>query len=307
MPDPKPAGTALDALAVARWFETAGRDLPWREPDATPWQILVSEVMLQQTPVTRVLPRWLEWREAWPTAAAFAAAPVADVLRAWGSLGYPRRALRLHETARAIVERHGGEVPSDLDELLALPGVGSYTARAVACFAFGKRVPVVDINVRRVIARAVDGYADAGPAREKPDLAGVEALLPADEHDAVAFSAGMMELGQVLCRPSSPGCVDCPIENACAWRQAGYPARSLAPRPKQATFEGSDRQARGRILKALRESGTSIPAEMLVARGTGDSEVEERIRRAIHTLEKDGLIERDGELVALPGAATAAS
>jgi adenine-specific DNA glycosylase len=156
------------ADAVLDWYEHAARDLPWRRPDATPWAVLVSELMLQQTPVARVLPAYEAWLRRWPAPPDCAAAPAGEAVRMWGKLGYPRRALRLHEAARAIVDRHGGVVPADLDELLALPGVGAYTARAVASFAYGRRHPVVDTNVRRVVARAVLGQGDAGPPSTGP-------------------------------------------------------------------------------------------------------------------------------------------
>src|SRR5690606_7452204 len=136
------------------WFDHAARDLPWRRPECSPWGVLVSEIMLQQTPVVRVLPAWMSWMERWPTPAHLAAASQADAVRAWDRLGYPRRAKRLWECAGEIVRRHGGEVPDDEEELLALPGIGAYTAAAVRSFAFGRRAVVLDTNVRRVIARA---------------------------------------------------------------------------------------------------------------------------------------------------------
>ena len=161
---------SIDSGQLLRWYEHARRDLPWRRPGVTPWQILVSEFMLQQTPVARVEPIWLDWVARWPTPSATAAASAADVLRAWGKLGYPRRAKRLHECATAIAAEHGDVVPDDVETLLSLPGIGAYTARAVACFAYGKRVPVVDTNVRRVVARAVYGRADAAASSSVRDL-----------------------------------------------------------------------------------------------------------------------------------------
>ena len=152
----------IDSRELSAWYEHAQRDLPWRRPGVTPWQILVSEFMLQQTPVARVEPIWLAWVARWPTPSATAAASAADVLRAWGKLGYPRRAKRLHECATVIAELYDDVVPSDVETLLTLPGIGAYTARAVACFAYQQRVPVVDTNVRRVVARAVHGRARCG-------------------------------------------------------------------------------------------------------------------------------------------------
>src|SRR2546423_2179533 len=180
----------MDALAdrLIAWFDAHARDLPWRRADAGPWGVLVSEVMLQQTPVSRVEPVWCQWLARWPTPGDLAADPPAEAIRAWGRLGYTRRALRLHECATAMVARHGGAVPSDLADLLALPGIGGYTARAVAAFAFGQRQPVVDTNVRRVVARAVAGEPDSGPATTAADLAAVTELLPREPARAARAS-----------------------------------------------------------------------------------------------------------------------
>ncbi|MDQ1572978.1 MAG: A/G-specific adenine glycosylase, partial [Actinomycetota bacterium] len=218
------------------------------------WGILVSEIMLQQTPVARVIPRLEQWLERWPTPAALADASPGDAVRAWERLGYPRRALNLHAAAVAITERHGGVVPDDVNELLALPGIGHYTARAVAAFAYGRRHPVVDTNVRRVLSRAVDGVADAGPPSTKRDLAAMEAQLPTDDADARLFNAAAMELGAVVCTARAPRCDACPIASQCAWRAAGYPPYDGVRRVAQKRYEGSDRQVRGVILAALRAS-----------------------------------------------------
>ncbi len=251
------------ARAVNKWFVTNRRDLPWRAPDFGAWGILVSEIMLQQTPVARVIPRLEQWLARWPAPADLAASPPGDAVRAWERLGYPRRALRLHAAAVAITERHGGVVPSDVDELLSLPGIGDYTARAVAAFAFGLRHPVVDTNVRRVIARAVDGQAAAGPPSTRRDLAAMEALLPPDERDARLFNAGMMELGAIVCTSRAPRCDACPIADLCAWRADGYPAYEGPRAAVQAAFEGSDRQVRGLIMAELRGSDIPVtPAEI---------------------------------------------
>ncbi len=248
------------APAVNEWFTRNKRDLPWRADGFPAWGILVSEIMLQQTPVVRVVPRLEAWLARWPTPAALAASPAGDAVRAWERLGYPRRALNLHAAAVAITERHGGVVPSEVDELLELPGVGQYTARAVAAFAFGKRVPVVDTNVRRVLARAIDGDGEAGPASTTRDLAAMSAQLPAGEADARTFNAAVMELGAVVCTARSPHCEVCPIARQCAWRGAGYPAYDGARRPVQKKYEGSDRQVRGLILAALRQRNDALPA-----------------------------------------------
>ena len=246
------------AREVNEWFAANRRDLPWRAPDFGAWGILVSEIMLQQTPVARVIPRLALWLERWPTPAALAASPPGDAVRAWERLGYPRRALRLHAAAVAITEQHGGVVPSDVDQLLALPGIGDYTARAVAAFAFGLRHPVVDTNVRRVIARAIDGNAEAGPPSTRKDLAAMEALLPHSVEDARLFNAGMMELGAIACTARAPRCDACPLADSCRWRAEGYPPYDGRRAVVQAKFDGSDRQVRGLIMAELRASDIPV-------------------------------------------------
>jgi A/G-specific adenine glycosylase len=251
------------ALVLNAWFEANKRDLPWRADGYPAWGILVSEIMLQQTPVVRVVPRLATWLARWPTPASLAASAPGDAVRAWERLGYPRRALSLHAAAVAIAEQHGGIVPSDVNQLLALPGIGHYTARAVAAFAYGKRHPVVDTNVRRVLARAIDAVADPGPPSTKRDLAAMEAQLPADESEARVFNAAVMELGAVICTARAPRCDACPIRDRCAWRAAGYPAYEGAKRVVQKKYEGSDRQVRGLILGALRDrSGALLTTEL---------------------------------------------
>jgi A/G-specific adenine glycosylase len=218
-------------------------------------------VMLQQTPVARVEPRWREWMARWPSPADLAAATPAEVIRAWGKLGYPRRALRLREAAVAVTERHGGAVPDDVAALEALPGVGTYTARAVACFGHGQRQPVVDTNVRRVVARLVHGRAEAAPARAG-DLTDVAALAPVDHERGVRFSVAVMELGALVCVAGTPRCGVCPVRDRCAWRLAGSPAAEGPPRRVQ-KFAGTDRQVRGRLLDVLRAAtGPVVAAEL---------------------------------------------
>ncbi|MFF1572053.1 A/G-specific adenine glycosylase [Leifsonia sp. NPDC058292] len=248
------------ASAVVDWYHANRRDLPWRRDGFTAWGTLVSEFMLQQTPVTRVIPRLEEWLTRWPTPADLAAVPPGEAVRAWQSLGYPRRALWLHACAVAITERHDGVVPDDVHELLALPGIGDYTARAVAVFAYGDRHPVVDTNIRRVIARAVDGQGEPGPPAKR-DLAAMEALLPKDRPAAAAFNAGMMELGALVCIARNPRCDDCPLSEECRWRQAGYPDYEGPRKAVQKKFEGSDRQVRGLIMAELRASHIPVTAE----------------------------------------------
>ena len=223
----EPSPTVPTALLHERllgWYADARRDLPWRAPDATPWGVLVSEVMLQQTPVVRVEPVWHEWLTRWPAPADLAAAAPGDAVRAWGRLGYPRRALRLHAAAAAIVQRHDGRVPDTLEQLLDLPGVGSYTAAAVASFAYGRHATVVDTNIRRVHARAVSGRALPAPGltRAETDLA--TRLLPAPAATAATWNVAVMELGALVCTARSPRCGDCPVADLCAWQRAGRPA-----------------------------------------------------------------------------------
>ena len=282
-PTPADAGQVV-AERTRRWYATAARDLPWRRPGTTPWGVLVSEVMLQQTPVARVEPAWLAWLERWPTPSALAADEPGEAVRAWGRLGYPRRALRLHAAATAVVERHGGRLPASVPELLALPGVGDYTARAVAAFAFRQRHPVVDTNVRRGVARAVEGRADAPVTRR--DLALVEALLPEAGDDAATTSVALMELGALVCVARTPRCAVCPVADLCAWRRAGMPALD-APVRRPQSWAGTDRQARGRLMAVLRDSATPVAADALAA--AWDEPVQRA--RALDGLVADGLVD----------------
>jgi A/G-specific adenine glycosylase len=209
-----------------------------------------------------VLPAWTAWLRRWPTPADLATASPGDAVRMWGKLGYPRRALRLHESARAVVARFGGEIPREVAELESLPGVGAYTARAVAVFAFGQRHPVVDTNVRRVIARAVLGQAEAGPPSAARDHAAVAALLPEDPSLAGRVSVGLMELGALVCTARAPQCGACPLAASCAWRRAGAPPYS-GPRARPQRFAGTDRQVRGLLLDVLRASEGPVPRQAL--------------------------------------------
>ena len=275
---------SIPAPELLEWYDRARRDLPWRASGVTAWQILVSEFMLQQTPVARVAPIWVAWVARWPTPSATAGAGAADVLRAWGKLGYPRRAKRLHECAEVIAAEHGDVVPDDVDVLLSLPGIGAYTARAVTCFAYGRRVPVVDTNVRRVVARAVHGRADAAGASAVRDHADVDALLP-DDATAPVFSAALMELGATVCTARAPKCGLCPL-SVCAWRAAGFPAGAGPARPVQ-RFAGTDRQVRGKLLDVLRAS--SMPVERAKLDVVWLSDTAQR-DRALDSLLVDGLV-----------------
>lgn len=288
--------TALHS-PVIEWFDKHARDLPWRRPEAGAWGVMVSEFMLQQTPVNRVLPVYEQWLERWPRPADLAAEPPGEAVRAWGRLGYPRRALRLHGAAAAIAERHGGEVPKDHHQLLALPGVGEYTAAAVASFAYGQRHAVLDTNVRRVFARAVNGTQFPPNATTAAERRLARMLLPEDDHTASRWAAATMELGAVLCTARSPECARCPIVDQCAWRRAGSPAYEGAPRRTQ-TYAGTDRQVRGKLLAVLREAAAPVPQAVL------DRVWQEPVQRtrALLGLVSDGLVERlpDGRY-RLPG------
>lgn len=281
---------------VLAWYDEHARDLPWRAPGATPWGVLVSEVMLQQTPVARVLPAWTAWTARWPEPADLAAASTADVLRAWDRLGYPRRALRLQQTAQALVERHGGEVPDDHDALLALPGVGGYTAAAVRAFAFGRRAAVVDTNVRRVHARLVGGEALPAPALTSAETRRAEQLLPPDEPTAARWSVAVMELGALVCTARSPRCARCPVRRRCAWVAAGSPAHDGPARRVQG-FEGTDRQVRGRVMRVLRDASGPVPLAAL----TDTAPDADRLQRCLDSLLDDGLVVPVDTGFALPG------
>lgn len=280
--------------ALLPWYRANARDLPWRHPDFGAWGVLVSEFMLQQTPVTRVIPLLEAWLERWPTPETLAQSSPAEAVKQWANLGYPRRALWLHRAAVEITERHGGVVPDDVDALLALTGIGDYTARAVAVFAYARREPVVDTNTRRVIARAVHGKSQPGPAAKR-DLSDMDALLPPADDDATVFNAAAMELGALVCTARSPKCERCPLQMSCAWREAGYPDTGDA-RPKQAAYEGSDRQTRGAVLRVLRAAHDTVPAMTVIPEWPDPVQRE----RALLSLAADGLIEFDGEGVRLP-------
>ncbi|MDT0115597.1 A/G-specific adenine glycosylase [Microbacterium sp. PRF11] len=284
------------AAPLIAWYRDAARDLPWRRDGFGAWGTLVSEFMLQQTPVNRVIPLLGAWLARWPTPSALAASPPGDAVTQWANLGYPRRALWLHRAAVEIRDRHDGVVPRDVDALLALTGIGDYTARAVAVFAYGDRHPVVDTNTRRVLARAVEGRAQPGPPHKR-DLAAMEAELPTDIPDAAIVNAAAMELGALVCTARSPKCEVCPLSDLCAWRAAGYP-ESEDRRRRQATYEGSDRQARGVVLQTLRQAA---PAPVPLVAILADWPDTVQRDRAIDSLIADGLVEAVDGLLRLPG------
>lgn len=283
------------AAPLIAWYRGNARDLPWRRPGFGAWGTLVSEFMLQQTPVARVIPHLEAWLGRWPTPADLAAAGPAEAVTQWANLGYPRRALWLHRAAVEIRDRHDGIVPRDVDALLALTGIGDYTARAVAVFAYGDRHPVVDTNTRRVLARVVDGAAQPGPPG-KADLARMAAELPDDIDEAAIVNAAAMELGAIVCTARAPRCDVCPLAAQCAWRAAGYPA-SEDRRRRQAKYEGSDRQARGAVLKVLRDaSPTPVRLDDVIPDWPDAGQRD----RAIDSLIADGLAEADGGALFLP-------
>lgn len=300
MGDPVAPGTPSTLLhrRIQDWYAREARDLPWRESGTSPWGVLVSEVMLQQTPVVRVEPVWHRWMSRWPTPAALAASAPGDAIHAWGRLGYPRRALRLHAASAAVVDRHDGHVPSALADLLTLPGVGTYTAAAVSAFAFGGHTAVVDTNVRRVFARLVCGAAQSAPSLTRAEASLATALLPETAGGAGTWSVAVMELGALVCLARSPRCAHCPVSDLCAWQLAGRPPYEGPVRPGQ-SWHGTDRQCRGAILSALRAATEPIAsAEMDAVWSTDD----DQRARCLDSLVADGLVEPlAGTRFRLPG------
>ena len=281
--------------AVLDWYDAHQRDLPWRRPEASPWAVMVSEFMLQQTPVSRVLPVWEAWMSRWPTPAALAAEPSGEAVRAWGRLGYPRRALRLHAAATVIVERHRGAVPDSYDDLLALPGIGDYTAAAVASFGYARRHVVLDTNVRRVLARVLAGHQFPATAVTKAERTLAESVLPHDD-SAPVWSVAVMELGALVCTAAAPRCDTCPVAHLCAWQQAGRPAYS-GPERKVQTWAGTDRQCRGRLLAVLRDADGPVHRSALESVWDKPDQRD----RALDGLLEDGLAAQVGpDTFALP-------
>jgi A/G-specific adenine glycosylase len=246
---------------------------------------MVSEFMLQQTPVARVLPVWTQWLDRWPTPAALAAEPPGEAVRAWGRLGYPRRALRLHAAAVEIERRHGGEVPAAYDELIALPGVGDYTAAAIATFAFGSRQVVLDTNVRRVLGRVRDGAELPAASVTRAERERAAVVLPEDEATAATWSVAVMELGAVVCTAATPRCAACPVTDLCTWRAAGYPPYAGPPRRGQ-SYDGTNRQCRGRLLALARDSHEPVHVSRIEAAWPAA----EQRDRCLASLVHDGLL-----------------
>ncbi len=292
-----PASSAQTVVRrILSWYAEHARDLPWRRPGTTPWAIMVSEFMLQQTPVERVRGPWQAWMERWPTPASLAAVPPGEAVRAWGRLGYPRRALRLHQAAQMITNEFGGTVPADGESLRRLPGVGPYTAAAIASFAYGRREIVLDTNVRRVLARLALGHAFAGPTTTSEERALAEDLAPRNPPHAARWAIASMELAAVVCRARNPCCDACPVQDFCTWRQAGHPEWNGPPRRGQA-YLGTDRQCRGAVLAVLR-SGDDPVEDHRLAEAWQD--VAQR-KRAVASLVHDGLIVPVGNGWSLPG------
>jgi A/G-specific adenine glycosylase len=270
--------------AIIDWFKKNQRDLPWRKTDA--WGVLVSEIMLQQTPVQRVLPVYNEWMKRWPTPADLAKATPADVITAWGRLGYPRRALRLHECAKVITSELNGEIPRTEVELRKLPGIGEYTAAAMVAFAFKGRSLVLDINIRRLFSRLYKGEEAPTAAPTKAERVEYAEYLP--EKNAHLWAAATMELGALICTAKNPICGRCPVADQCAWRSLDYPASERVKRTQ--TWHGTDRQCRGTIVQALRENSTLTKKQIHLL-----WDVPSQIEKAILTLLDDGLIEERGK------------
>ena len=264
---------------VLTWYQENKRDLPWR--DSNPWAVLVSEIMLQQTPVARVLPIYIQWMKRWPTAASLAQATPAEVITAWGRLGYPRRALRLHECAKVIAGQYHGVVPQTEEELRALPGIGEYTSAALIAFAFSGRSLVLDINIRRLFSRVIDGVEVPKAAPTKSERVAREGLIP--KKDAHIWAAATMELGALICTAKKPQCGQCPLASQCKWRSLDYP---LSDQPKRTqTWHGTDRQCRGVIVQALRENPVLQKKEIMLL-----WDVPSQVEKALLTLLEDGLV-----------------
>ena len=275
---------------VLSWYKKNKRDLPWRNTDA--WGVLVSEIMLQQTPVARVLPIYIEWMKRWPTPAALAAATPAQIITAWGRLGYPRRALRLHECAKVISAKYKGRIPDTQSELRELPGIGDYTSAAIIAFAFEGRSLVLDINIRRVFARAIDGIEVPPSAPTKSERSEREKLIPAKNPHV--WAAATMELGALICTAKKPKCGQCPLADQCIWRSLDYP---VSDQPKRTqSWHGTDRQCRGVIVQALRENPALKKKEILQL-----WDVPSQVEKALLTLLEDGLVvEQKGQRFSLP-------
>jgi A/G-specific adenine glycosylase len=266
---------------VLAWFEANKRDLPWRK--STPWGVMVSEFMLQQTPVNRVLPVWNEWMQRWPTPKDLAGAKKSDLLKAWGRLGYPRRALRLHEAATIIAKEFKNQVPSSIEELRQLPGVGEYTAAAIMAFAHKKSSLVLDVNVRRLFSRVLEGK-DFPPLHiTNSERESRTQLIPTDAH---TWAAATMELGALVCTSTKPKCEICPLTNSCFWHAKGFPSSHNTKKRVQ-QWHGTDRQCRGVVIEFLRNHPKATKNSLSIV-----WEDSSQLEKCLETLISDGLIQK---------------
>jgi len=279
--------------AICAWFDANGRDLPWRRPGTSAWGVLVSEVMSQQTPMSRVIGPWHEWMNRWPTPDDLAEEDSGEAVAASGRLGYPRRALRLHSCAVTIATEHDGVVPNSYDELVALPGIGDYTASAVVSFAFGGRATVLDTNVRRLIARAESGIANCPTSVTRAERVVADALVPNEDARAAKWAVASMELGALVCTARSPQCEVCPIRDGCRWVIDGRPDN--APARREQPWKGTDRQCRGVIMDVVRNSPHGVKVQMALSAWPQPDQAS----RCLESLLDDGLVHRRGNLISL--------
>ena len=291
MPDTGLTSQVIEAICA--WFDANGRDLPWRRPGTSAWGVLVSEVMSQQTPMSRVIGPWHEWMNRWPTPDDLAEEDSGEAVAAWGRLGYPRRALRLHSCAVAIATEHDGVVPNSYDELVALPGIGDYTASAVVSFAFGGRATVLDTNVRRLIARAESGIANCPTSVTRAERVVADALVPDEDVRAAKWAVASMELGALVCTARSPQCEVCPIRDSCRWVIDGKPDN--APARRGQPWKGTDRQCRGVIMDVVRNSPRGVKVQMALSAWPELDQAS----RCLESLLDDGLVHRRGSLISL--------
>ncbi|MCP3886734.1 MAG: A/G-specific adenine glycosylase [Propionibacteriaceae bacterium] len=291
MPDTGLTSHVIEAICA--WFDANGRDLPWRRPGTSAWGVLVSEVMSQQTPMSRVIGPWHEWMNRWPTPDDLAEEDSGEAVAAWGRLGYPRRALRLHSCAVAIATEHDGVVPNSYDELVALPGIGDYTASAVVSFAFGGRATVLDTNVRRLIARAESGIANCPTSVTRAERVVADALVPDEDARAAKWAVASMELGALVCTARSPQCEVCPIRDGCRWVIDGRPDN--APARRGQPWKGTDRQCRGVIMDVVRNSPRGVKVQMALSAWPEPDQAS----RCLESLLDDGLVHRRGSLISL--------
>lgn len=310
----------LTRSSVALFWQTRARNLPWRFGRTTPWGVLVCEVMSQQTQMSRVVPYWTAWMQTWPDAQSLSCATAAEVITAWGRLGYPRRALRLQECARVVANEYHNSLPRTYEELIALPGVGDYTASAVLSFAYGEQVAVIDTNIRRVLTRTFAGVESHGGSTTRADRELAAAVLPKSDFDAASndsspaaptcaptqssptctssvWNQSIMEIGATLCTAQSPQCDTCPLQRWCRFKAAGFPGLGARRTRPQQRFVGTNRQVRGIILQALRKAHSSqISSQHTQQHSLQRNEInalwsnQAQLGECIASLDNDGLI-----------------